>query len=521
MPVKKKGGARPPVPVTPDRHQVGRAAVEALAACQGIYQHNGRLARVVPVDLGGAEPPGLPPQYQIEPLDAAGLGMELTRCAVLCRPRESDGREECVPCQVPEWLPRGLISLAPHCGIRPLDGILPHPFLRPDGNVVLEPGYDSETRIIYAPGGRRVTIPKANSLEEAKGAADRLWQAVRDFPFKSPAHFAAWLAGLLTPLARPAFAGPAPLFLFDANRRATGKSYLVKLIGVILTGRPVPASPYSSDPEEMRKEILTIALEGTRLVFLDNVEGRIGDKYLDEALTATVWRGRKLSTNTSGRAALWATWYATGNNLEVAGDLGRRVCHIRLETSHERPEQRTDFAVPDLLGWARETRTELLIGALTILRNYCSAGRPPQEMSGWGGFEGWSSLVRAAIIWVGLPDPYKTRETLRETADQEAERMLVVLEVLAQQQQSDGAMRAADVLSLYEGEPGGLGKDWHAEFRAALEELVGKPDTVRIGQCFGKFRDRTIGGYRLEYRTTHGKIGRWRVVRVNQDPAAS
>ena len=48
-------------------------------------------------------------------------------------------------------------------------------------------------------------------------AAIALSDVVCDFPFKSDAHRSAWIASLLTPLARYAFTGPAPLFLMDAN----------------------------------------------------------------------------------------------------------------------------------------------------------------------------------------------------------------------------------------------------------------------------------------------------------------
>jgi hypothetical protein len=44
-----------------------------------------------------------------------------------------------------------------------------------------------------------------------------------DSPFKTEALRAAWLAGVLTPIARFAFRVPAPLFLMDANVRGAGK----------------------------------------------------------------------------------------------------------------------------------------------------------------------------------------------------------------------------------------------------------------------------------------------------------
>jgi hypothetical protein len=45
---------------------------------------------------------------------------------------------------------------------------------------------------------------------------------VSDFPFERPEHRAAWLAGLLTPLAWFAFDGPAPLYRLRIARPQAG-----------------------------------------------------------------------------------------------------------------------------------------------------------------------------------------------------------------------------------------------------------------------------------------------------------
>ena len=58
---------------------------------------------------------------------------------------------------------------------------------------------------------------------------------------------------------------------------------------------------------------------------------------------------------------------------------------------------------PDLLAWVRRERGRLLVAALTILYAFCRAGRPvPSGLKPWGSFEGWSGLVRAALVWAGM-----------------------------------------------------------------------------------------------------------------------
>src|SRR5690606_32223409 len=94
----------------------------------------------------------------------------------------------------------------------------------------------------------------------------------------------------------------------------------------------------------------------------------------------------------------------------------------------ENPEQRVDFKHKNLLAWVAKNRSELLSAALTILAAYCRAGRPDQHLKPWGSFEGWSDLVRQAIVWIGMPDPGETREELARSSDREAAALRALIE---------------------------------------------------------------------------------------------
>src|SRR4029077_10910214 len=139
------------------------------------------------------------------------------------------------------------------------------------------------TNVLYDPSAEFPRIPADVTLDDADAAMEALLDVVVDFKFESLEHRAAWLAGLLTPFARFAFDGPAPLFLIDANVRGAGKGLLAQTIGEINLGREMPASSYAHDPDEMRKKITAIALAGDRVVHLDNLEGNFGNDTLDRA----------------------------------------------------------------------------------------------------------------------------------------------------------------------------------------------------------------------------------------------
>ena len=218
--------------------------------------------------------------------------------------------------------------------------------MRPDGSVLCTAGYDKPTGILYRPDGDPPKIPESPSRDDAIKAADEVLALVADFPFAKPEHRSAWLASLLTPIARPAFKGPSPMFLTDANVRGSGKYLLVAITGLIITGTSMSVTTAPQNDEEFRKRITAIAEAGDRLVVVDNIGGTLGCASLDAALTSDQWRDRKLSTNEMIKQPLLATWYATGNNVLLKAVTSRRVCHMRIESPLEAATIRSATGMP-------------------------------------------------------------------------------------------------------------------------------------------------------------------------------
>jgi hypothetical protein len=338
-----------------------------------------------------------------------------------------------------------------------------------------------------------------------------LLEVVADFPFEREVHRAAWLAALLTPMARFAFVGPAPLFLVDANVRAAGKGLLLDTISRIVTGERFTIATYTSDEDELRKRITSLVLAGDRLVLFDNLEGKFGNAVLDAALTGTAWKDRILGANRIAEAPLYMTWYATGNNVAVAADTARRICHVRLESPDERPEERQDFRHPNLLAWVGENRAKLLVAALTILRAYCVAGRPDQGLPAWGSFESWSALVRSVVVWVGLPDPGETRLLLQKQADVAAESMTVILACWEFLDPDRRGLTAAEVIHQLYKEPPAHPPEFHSDLRDALEALLGKPDSRALGNKLRSYRRRVFQGRFIDQAGSEQRAARWAV----------
>jgi len=367
--------------------------------------------------------------------------------------------------------------------------------------------------------------PEAN-IDDAVVALDELLEVVCDFQFEAEEHRSAWLAALLTPLARFAFEGPSPLFLIDANVRGAGKGLLAQAIGRVVLGREMPVSSYAHDSEEMRKRITAIAIAGDRMILLDNLGGVFGNDALDRALTSTRWKDRILGRSEEIDLPLMPAWYATGNNVSVAADTARRIIHIRIDVLDEQPEQRTGFRHPKLLPWIGDNRGRLLSNALTILSAYCRSGQPDQGLTPYGSFEGWSDLVRQAVVWVGMPDPCLTRVKLAESADTTAG---VLNQLLAAWQAYNGAngVVVSEMMSqLYPQRQSPMLDDGASgAMRAAIENLAstpaGKTPTARqVGNKLRSFRRRVVGGMYLDIDPYGGrKNGRvWRLHGAPQHP---
>jgi hypothetical protein len=91
------------------------------------------------------------------------------------------------------------------------------------------------------------------------------------------------------------------------------------------------------------------------------------------------------------------TWFATGNNLTVKGDLITRIVPVVLDPACERPEERQFDR--DLHTWVLRHRGRLVTARLTVLRAYHVAGRPGSRAEKLRAVRG---LVRLGAVRAGL-----------------------------------------------------------------------------------------------------------------------
>lgn len=483
-----------------------------------IYQRGGSLVHVVAettpeVIAGKIELPAGTPR--IRPLPQGQLPLRVADACQLIKEVEVEGDIERKAVPPERWLIEGLATRGEYGrDVRRLEGIITAPTLRPDGTILQTPGYDERTGLLYQPSDKFPKVPEKPSIDDARAAAAMLLEVFSDFDVVDDADRSAWLALPLTYIGRPAIVGCTPLFAVTSWTRGSGKSISVDAASLIAFGRPAARKPYARDDDEMRKAITSIAMEALPAVLIDNVDRVLGGASLDAALTGTTWQDRVLGKSaTTGEIPLTTVWAATGNNLSYGTDLARRVVPIRLAPKIENPEERTDFAHPDLLGWVRENRPRLAVAALTMLRAYFIAGKPPQPGGQFGSFESWSALVRGAIVWTGLPDPLKTRETAKAD-DTSGAIVRGLIGGLLEVDDSGEGITAREIIAL-------LNEQSNERHFPAMREAVaeagtykGKIDSKALGLSLRKYRGRIANGYQINGSPNRSGVIKWTTKRV-------
>lgn len=410
-------------------HELERMTEEAALTLENrsdIFQRSGLFGGLVRIVKGKGtklrgiiRPPGEP---QIQPIPLSQLHLMLASSAQWLKYIKVKEELKLVPTTPPDKVVKGLLERGeyPDC-IRELQSVVEAPMLRLDHQVIQEPGYDEYSGLLYMQPAclRGHSIPEFPNAEDIEEAKELLLDLFADFPFRSEAHLSAALAALLTCFARFAITGNLPLFLINATTPGTGKTLLSTVISLLAVGREFTKMSQHVDEDAERKMFFSLAMSGTLYVLIDNVDKPLGSGALDMAMTTGSVASTMHYTHQMVSAPFIAMMMATGNNIafKQGADTARRSLEIALENKLDDPENREDFRHHPLEEYVLKNRAQLVMAALTLLRGYCAAGMPDQKLKNWGGFEGWSRLIRHCLVWCGLPDPYDAHLELRESAD--------------------------------------------------------------------------------------------------------
>lgn len=419
------------------------------------------------------------------------------------------------PKEPSERLCRTILKVAPQKQILPqLTGVVEAPTITPEGRIIDRPGYDRQTGLLFNPGD--ATFPQAPdspTRENALAAIETLHEPFRHFSFASEADRSVAISCVLSALVCRTIRA-IPMFGFTAAKMSSGKTLLATIANYVAAGSTPSLVTHTQDQAEERKRLLSALIENVGMLVIDNVTRELKSDALCTMLTEPRYSDRLLGTNTLAEVETNVLFAATGNNLRFAGDLSTRALLCRLNSTCERPEERT-FEV-NLHQWVPANRGRLVAAALTIMKAYFVAGQPVQPGSNFARFENWQQLCRFPLIWLGMADPCDTRREIEDT-DPIRNKLLSLLSAWYELFQ-DEAKSCSEVVATAESFNTTEGV---RELREALE-LISPERGNRLSRVLGCFlrdhKDRIEGEFKFEKATTSHGNNRFRMVRVGSTP---
>jgi hypothetical protein len=376
------------------------------------------------------------------------------------------------------------LARAPH--LRPLRGVTHTPIVRADGSILGDAGYDPVSGFLHLPDVTVPAVPARPSEAQLAGAVALLRAMLTDFAWVGKHEEANFLGVLLTPLLRLVCPPPYKLVVIMARQPGSGKSLLGEIVRTVHGGVLRTEMPH--DDAELSKSLTSILSQTTApVVEFDNVSGTLRSSRLAGLLTSDVYGGRILGSTTEVELPNDRLWVVTGNNLSLGGDLVRRSTWVTIDPGVPNPELRTDFAIPDLRGWVRAHRAELLAALLTLVAAWVAAGRPTPEARSSDSYGAWRAVVGGVLAHAGVPGEFDAADSAQQSIGADDEgwgEFLTALHAVVGEQEFTSS-RVVEFLS----RPDTLAAQGLPPLADALPEALAEKfeRSPRVGQSLGKW----------------------------------
>ena len=285
------------------------------------------------------------------------------------------------------------------------------PFIQNNKLVLTNKGYDSKLLTWTAEDAPE--IRKDMTLEEAKEVFRKIYG---DFCFKEQQDYINAIALELTPYVRELYnkrSTRTPLGFYIANRERAGKDYCAGITGLVYEGLVVEDMPISSDKEssteELRKKIMSTLIVGRNRFHSSNNRGYINNSVLESIITSENISDRELGKNKMLTFEnILELSLSANTGITYSADLSRRSIFVNLFFSEEDPNART-FSIPDLHGYVKEHRGEILSANYALIRTWVEKGMPSCSKP-FTSFPEWMRVVGGIleVCEIGIPNSNDT-----------------------------------------------------------------------------------------------------------------
>ena len=314
-----------------------------------------------------------------------------------------------------------------------------------------------------------------------------------------------------------------PIAIIDAPQAGTGKSLLASAVHAVATGLAGNMLSVPTSDEEMKKLITASMIEGATVMLLDNLDGKLFHPSLASAITATIWKDRRLGFSETVTVPQLATWIVTGNNIMLGGDIPRRGYRIRLDAKSSKPwDDGRQFKHENLIGWVRENRGRIIAAGLTLCRAWYASSCPAYDVRRLGSFEEWSCTVGRILAHSDLRGFLANCDELYAEADEDGGQWEAYFHAWHEkygEQEVAVSQIATDVLAdaiLRDALPDELGKFVERAGFLMHEYRIREENSfkIRLGEALKARKGRRYGAAELLLHASedkHAKTVRWSV----------
>jgi hypothetical protein len=384
-----------------------------------------------------------------------------------------------------------------------LKGIVNCPVFTTDGTLFSTSGYNSTTQLLLD----TPTIKLNNNVNknDAENALVFLSTKLSSFSFDNNAALSTYLALLISIVIRPTIKS-APLFVIDAPVMGSGKSLLADIASIIATGEKASVINYSGDFVEDEKRLSGILMQSRPFNVFDEVKHEIYSPLLCSTLTQAKVSCRLLGSSTMLTLSTNMLFVATGNNVRISGDLIRRTVFCRLNPKMESPYNKKFNG--SIIDEVKQDRTHYLEAIVTIIAAFFKE-KPQLELTTLGGFEEWTNIVRASLVWLGYSDPIVT---MRDLATDDTGKLALSVVLENWNHYFKAPVTTSQIIDLAGG-----------ELRAVLFEIASKRnsntelDSVKLGKWLSSKVDVVINNLTIVKHVERARLIKWSIKEVHND----
>lgn len=304
-----------------------------------------------------------------------------------------------------------------------VSGLITHPVVTRNGRIISAKGIDPDSRLLMH--GPLIDGLRPYTQKEARRTIRKIARRfLEGFHFSTTLDRAIALAMLFTAVERKIM-DSAPGFLPNAPQQGVGKTTLVRLLHIVLTGMDLPVYTWPEKEEEVQKLLFAALLSSPAIVCFDNVGDGMTFRSptLAAAMTSATKKDRVLGFSRDASVSTSTLFVLTGNNVQLGNDESSRIMPTRLITKDVNPHKRT-FKHPDVLRRGLDIRETVLRHIVGIIAGYRQSTDPIAASSR---FVQWDALVRQPLIWAGVEDVGKVFDlNIEKSPELGAYRALVI-----------------------------------------------------------------------------------------------